>query len=457
MSSTFRNVLTAVALGALGTACGTEPAAEEPASSSTSSSSLQATQGWQVKGYMWGSQNSDEFLDVITDASNKVYVAGYRYGRVGVSTIDPSGTPRGVITRLDSELLNAESPVQIYNSKATTIEALGFNKVTGDLVFAGRTTGAFTAFGGTNAGQFDTIVGPVDMNTKQFYVLQYGNARPQHPRRLAVNGSQEIVIAGYDDVYIPSNYVEAWEDSFLMRVKPDLDSTMDWQANTVDQDMAFGLTLDAQDNAYVSGSNLGGFERGLFLKKFGADGSPTWSKRLSPMSMDVGSSVEMAPDGNVLFGGGTYVQLGEQQYGDMDVVVKKLDPAGNPISNWGTNYSGTTQYGTDSTDWVTDMAVDANGNIYVVGETLGSFDWNFPNQGGSDVFVIKLNSQGRCPQTFQIGTPGQDRPAAVTVDSRGKILVAGYTTSSLLPTHTNQGSRDAFVLQLTPPANDLCF
>jgi hypothetical protein len=463
MSSMFRNVLTAVALGALGSACGAESASEEPSTTATTSGSLLSSPGWEVASFMSGTLNSDEFLDIITDASNNIYVAGYKNGRVGVSTIDPSGTPQGVIQRLNNAAqLTVYSTANIYNSKATVIEALAFNKVDGQLAFAGRTTGAFSAYGTTNKGQFDTIIGPVDLSNPSspiFYVLQYGNARPQHPRRLAIDGNQKFVMAGYDDVYIPTNYVEAWEDSFLMRQDPNSTSqayVVDWQANSPDQDMAFGLALDAQDNAYVSGSILGGFERGLYLKKFNKNGVLSWSNRLSPMAMDVGSSVEMAPDGNVLFGGGTYVQLGEQQYGDMDVVVKKLDPNGVAIAGWGSNFSGTTQYGSNSTDWVTDMAVDASGNIYVVGETLGSFDPSVPNQGNSDVFVLKLNAAGRCPQVFQIGSPGQDRPTAVTVDSQGRILVAGFTTGSLQPTVTNKGSRDGFVLRLTAPSSGPC-
>jgi len=44
--------------------------------------------------------------------------------------------------------------------------------------------------------------------------LQWGTAgdeRPQHPRRIALSGSR-LLIAGWDDIYIPTNDVEDVEN-----------------------------------------------------------------------------------------------------------------------------------------------------------------------------------------------------------------------------------------------------
>jgi hypothetical protein len=450
MSSVFCSVIAAVALSSLESGPGSRPQNMDIDTLATP----QSETDWAVQGLMWGSSNSDELLDVLTDSQNRVYVSGYRNGLLESSNVSTFGNAIGVVTRYDAYLSNPVN-VQIETSQPDVIEALAFMPGTTRLFFAGRTAGAFTNT--INSGQFDVITGELNLDTRGFTVQQYGDARPQHPRRLAFNSSQDMLVSGYDDVYIPSNYVESWEDSFVVKVQPSAGSSMLWRANSASQDMAFGMTVDPQDNVYVAGTNLSGTERGMFLRKLDRTGMTVWSKRLSAISMDVGASVERDSHGNVVFGGATYALLGDYQYGDMDVVVKKLDANGVAISGWGSNFGGTTQYGTDSMDWVTDMVVDASGNLYVVGETTGSFNPSTPNKGGSDVFVLKLNEEGRCPQVFQIGSTMDDHPTAVTVDSQGRILVVGHSTGSLFPSYINKGSRDAFILRLTPPPTALCF
>src|SRR5262249_54351675 len=81
------------------------------------------------------------------------------------------------------------------------------------------------------------------------------------------------------------------------------------------------------------------------------------------------------------------------------------------------------------------IAVDAVGNSYVTGETLSS---NFPTQdgydpsanGGTDVFVSKLNARGNdVVYSTYLGGSGDDKGYAIAVDPAGSAYVTGVTPS----------------------------
>ena len=56
-------------------------------------------------------------------------------------------------------------------------------------------------------------------------------------------------------------------------------------------------------------------------------------------------------------------------------------------------FGGVQQLGTSYDDNATGVATDSSANVYVVGETVGGLDGN-TSAGGSDLFVVKYNSDG---------------------------------------------------------------
>jgi hypothetical protein len=122
--------------------------------------------------------------------------------------------------------------------------------------------------------------------------------------------------------------------------------------------------------------------------------------------------------------------------------------------------------GSDGDDSAEAIALDAEGNVWIAGSTAGA---NFPREGagaasadrgGPDVFVSKLDPSGaNVLFSAYIGGDGSDRALGLAIDSQGRAIVCGDTTSSNFPTQgansgpalqsTLGGFSDAFVLALS--------
>jgi hypothetical protein len=175
-------------------------------------------------------------------------------------------------------------------------------------------------------------------------------------------------------------------------------------------DRAFGIALDAANNAYVAGETE----------------SPNFP---------VVSALQTALSGGA------------------DAFVAKLNPAGSALV-----YS--TYLGGADLDRGRGVAVDSAGNAHVTGETASA---NFPTAaavqatfgGERDAFVTKLNATGAglVYSTF-LGGIKSDRGRGIAVSAAGDAYVTGRTTSTNFPTANavqpthGGGVDDVFVTKL---------
>jgi hypothetical protein len=79
------------------------------------------------------------------------------------------------------------------------------------------------------------------------------------------------------------------------------------------------------------------------------------------------------------------------------------------------------------------IAADNTGSVITVGEFGGSGDFNpgsgtfnMTSAGGEDIFISKVDSQGNFKWAKRIGSTGNDRANAVTVDKNKFIYITGY-------------------------------
>src|SRR6185312_15503420 len=89
-------------------------------------------------------------------------------------------------------------------------------------------------------------------------------------------------------------------------------------------------------------------------------------------------------------------------------------------------------------------AVDANGNVYVLGNATGDFG-NQLNQGTQDVYLTKYDSAGNAVWSKLVGSAGSASGYGVALDPVGGVVITGSTTADVTATSVTNGNTDSFV------------
>jgi hypothetical protein len=144
-------------------------------------------------------------------------------------------------------------------------------------------------------------------------------------------------------------------------------------------------------------------------------------------------------------------------YGNQSAYVVKLSPTGGVL--WAEQFGLTTNGGNGVLN-ATSITVDGAGNVYLTGESGGATSFFGTNLTSSDVFVVKLDTNGVFQWVTSAGGTGSDAGNGIAVDSFGDIYVTEFInsgsasnyTADFDPTHSLTTSTEmAFLWQLTQP------
>ncbi|HZS08565.1 MAG TPA: SBBP repeat-containing protein [Blastocatellia bacterium] len=222
---------------------------------------------------------------------------------------------------------------------------------------------------------------------------------------------------------------------------------------------------------------IGGYDRGRALV---IDPVLAYSTYLGGGGGDEGRGIAVDGSGNVYvagftnstnFPGGVRVPTGSTG-GKFDAFVVKLNPAGNALV-----YSAYIGGGED--DAARDIAIDASGNAWIVGQTTSNnFPTVNPQQGTfsvgncgttdnpracEDAFVAKLNAAGSALSfSTYLGGSGSDIAFGVAVDADNNAVVVGQTGSMNFPLQSalrpmSSGGIDAFVTKYNSTGSQVIY
>ena len=279
----------------------------------------------------------------------------------------------------------------------------------GNIYLAGYTNGSLGATNAAGSGQTsDILLTKYDPNGAVVWTLQQGGTVGGSPVGFndqafglavdKVSPTPQLVVAGYTDGTLPMSAISNPDPSgsthnyFVMT--SDFDGTLSniratqagaGPAGLAVSSVARAVATDINGNIYVTGETFGNLRNPLDVSGFTTN----------------------------------YNAVGG---GNSAVFVAKYDSS--------LNLKWTTLMGTASGDLAFGIAVDANSNVYITGQTAGSFP-TFANHGGNDVFVAKFNTSGVRQWITQFGTANDDVATAITVDSLANVYVAGGTYGSL--------------------------
>ena len=143
------------------------------------------------------------------------------------------------------------------------------------------------------------------------------------------------------------------------------------------------------------------------------------------------------------FGGGNITSGGHR-----DIYVLKVDSTGAFV--WVQTYGSTSNLA----DRGLDIDIDSSSNVYITGYFQGTVDFgngDITASGGSDIFVLKLNSSGAFQWVYTAGGTGNDNGKGIAVDTDGNILLTGIFSQTVDfggGTVSSEGEFDFFVLKL---------
>jgi len=194
-----------------------------------------------------------------------------------------------------------------------------------------------------------------------------------------------------------------------------------------DGESANSIAIDSSGNAYVTGST-------------GSTNFPT-----TPGALQTSFQSVNCPPGHL--------------FACEDGFVTKLNPTGTALV-----YS--TYLGGNGPDVGYGIAINANGEAFVTGNTVSS---NFPTanalqptfKGYRDLFVSRLNASGSALiYSTYLGGSGDDQAGAIAIDAANVAYITGTTASTDFPTvnpiqATLGGGYDAFVAKLNASGSAL--
>ena len=315
----------------------------------------------------------------------------------------------------------------------------------GNVFVAGSTTGSL---GGTNGGAFDVFLRKYDPVGDVLWTRQFGTEASEEAWAVAVDASGNAYVVGTTTVGV------ADDDVLLLKYDPDGALLWDRQFGSVEaeEDIGYGVAVDADGNVYVTGSTLGRIADDavktpvydLFLRKFDPAGGVLWTQQVNAGD-DIeghGVAVDGSGSGAVYVTGYTRGTLGSNAY----AIIRKFGLDGELL--WGGDFTfGSTDLADGTENFGRGVAVDALGGVYVAGSTTGSVD----GASFEDAFLLKFEPGGNPLWARRFGSSGRDTGTGVAVDESGRAYVTGSTRGSL--EGTNAGGEDVFLRTYDPDGN----
>ena len=265
-----------------------------------------------------------------------------------------------------------------------------------------------------------------------------------------------VVDGGHDwDVWGPT-FAEGAKYIFRYIGKPPAVPMQAAMTGTTGDDRAGGIATDASGNVYQAVAAAGSLDgqpyaggTDVALIKYRADGSREWTRSLGTSGTERAYGVAVDADGRVVVTGYTNGDLDGTHTGNAtdDGFVAQYDGDGN--RRW------LTQFGVPGVADRSYSVTVSGTDVYVGGYTKGALDG--ANQGDKDVFVARLDGDGRLVWLRQTGTAGEDKGMAVAV-SDGSVYLGGMMAGDggvdgLLARYSTDGA-PVWVKQLGTPAAD---
>jgi len=208
------------------------------------------------------------------------------------------------------------------------------------------------------------------------------------------------------------------------------------KAGGVGQDTGTAIAVDSKGGCFVGGTysgsamfddtRLSGSEGEFFLARYQrSEGALDWVRKCGGPKSGELTAMSVDPSGNCFLVGSfnetaRFGRMTLRSRGRRDGFIVKCDSSGNML--W------TRQVGGADGDYIKGVAVDRQGNCYVVGTFEGTIELEsaqIESAGADDIFLAKYSSTGSLQWVQTAGGAGDEDVSDIAIDVSGELFIAG--------------------------------
>jgi regulation of enolase protein 1 (concanavalin A-like superfamily) len=266
----------------------------------------------------------------------------------------------------------------------------------------------YLVLGTTNsygAGKEDVWLIRTDSDGETLWARTYGGTRSDNAYSVSRTSDGGYIVVGTTNSWDPSGY-----DIWLIRTDSQGDAFWARTYGGSDYDIGRSVLQTSDSGFIVAGyayTKSTGYD--IYLVRTNANGDTLWTRTLGGPEADYAYSLAEAPYGSFIVLGNT-VSFGA---GAKDVWLIKVDSNGNPL--WVRTYGG-------SKDDVGRSVVQTSGGGFIVAGYTLSY-----GAGSSDVWLIRIDSNGDTLWTRTYGGSDNDEGHSVVETADGGYIIAGET------------------------------
>ena len=308
--------------------------------------------------------------------------------------------------------------------------------------------------------QYDHWLLKFNENDELQWQKTYGGSKDEKAYKIIQTNDNGFAVIGYsksDDGDLNAN--QGFEDVWILKL--DTAGNILWKTNTgfSGTDQGFNI-IQTTDNGYFIGGILdvtasgglgnaksaarhaGGDYWGI---KLDASGSIEWRKYFGGTNTDTCYDITETTDGYLMIGSSDSDDVDiNNNKGSYDFWVVKINKTGTLL--WEKSFGG------DEIDEARAITPTNDGNFLIIGDTRSTNKDVTQNNGGADLWAIKITSDGDLTWQKNYGGASFDAGRSIHKTIDGGFLISGSSRSADNG-FTNKGQNDALILKIDTNGN----
>jgi hypothetical protein len=331
---------------------------------------------------------------LVLDDQGNVYLAGARFREVG------SGSWNADFLTIKCDADGRRLWSARYDSLSEVAEHIALDNA-GDVIVAGTMVLATEPYDFQHA-----LVAKYSPQGVRLWTATFGGSAPGSPEMVI----EDMAVDNLGNIYLTGSGQMPDSSSGYITVKFDPQGTLQWAVVLDEGGQAQALDMDAEGNVYVTGWAPGGpwWNQRIATVKYDSLGNQVWAVFFAYFGIEEGRNLALDAQGNVLVSGSCNDYLTD----DMDFLALKYNAAGE--LQWFARYDGPEP---EWENWAYTMTLDDSSCVYQTGHS---------SYGSSRCWqTVKYDPAGNLVWEQRHDGPGLDYPRDLVVDANWNIYILG--------------------------------